>query len=218
MHLRLKNHPTFSILLQEEKPPFIITITITIIHGVFWTLKEEILAGSGLPPTVQLLQMLLPMIIMRSWVWYVLTHLLFILLFISLVTVFQINIAITTKSVLISRDYIYITTFLILISWRCWIIAIIHYYIMLAWMQLPDATPEQIKKAYYSCMKACHPDLSGNGTDSTNFCMFINDVYAVGCSPSIACAFWEISFFLCVASAVIIVSIINMVCRSAAGA
>ncbi|KAB5527550.1 hypothetical protein DKX38_021397 [Salix brachista] len=48
---------------------------------------------------------------------------------------------------------------------------------------LPDATPEQIKKAYYSCMKACHPDLSGNGTDSTNFCMFINDVYAVLSDP-----------------------------------
>ncbi|KAJ6319673.1 hypothetical protein OIU76_005283 [Salix suchowensis] len=48
---------------------------------------------------------------------------------------------------------------------------------------LPDATPEQIKKAYYSCMKECHPDLSGNGTDSTNFCMFINDVYAVLSDP-----------------------------------
>jgi DnaJ-class molecular chaperone len=56
-------------------------------------------------------------------------------------------------------------------------------------MQLPDATPEQIKKAYYSCMKACHPDLSDNDTDATNFCMFINEVYAVGCSSSIACAF-----------------------------
>jgi len=60
---------------------------------------------------------------------------------------------------------------------------------MLACMQLPDATPEQIKKAYYSCMKACHPDLSDNDTDATNFCMFINEVYAVGCSSSIACAF-----------------------------
>jgi hypothetical protein len=25
--------------------------------------------------------------------------------------------------------------------------------------QMPDATPEEINKAYYSCMKACHPDL-----------------------------------------------------------
>ncbi|KAJ1382848.1 DnaJ domain containing protein [Sesbania bispinosa] len=45
---------------------------------------------------------------------------------------------------------------------------------------LPDATPAQIKKAYYNCMKACHPDLSGNDPETTNFCMFINEVYAVG--------------------------------------
>ncbi|RWW31575.1 hypothetical protein BHE74_00029412 [Ensete ventricosum] len=44
---------------------------------------------------------------------------------------------------------------------------------------LPDATPRQIKKAYYNCMKACHPDLSGNDPDVNNFCMFINEVYAV---------------------------------------
>uniref|UniRef100_A0A7N0TIV5 Uncharacterized protein n=2 Tax=Kalanchoe fedtschenkoi TaxID=63787 RepID=A0A7N0TIV5_KALFE len=48
---------------------------------------------------------------------------------------------------------------------------------------LPDATPEQIKKAYYNCMKACHPDLSGNDADTTNFCMFINDVYEVLSDP-----------------------------------
>eukprot|EP00268_Persea_americana_P010608 TRINITY_DN1431_c1_g3_i3.p1 TRINITY_DN1431_c1_g3~~TRINITY_DN1431_c1_g3_i3.p1 ORF type:complete len:330 (+),score=53.87 TRINITY_DN1431_c1_g3_i3:422-1411(+) len=48
---------------------------------------------------------------------------------------------------------------------------------------LPDATPQQIKKAYYNCMKACHPDLSGNDTDTTNFCMFINEVYAVLSDP-----------------------------------
>ncbi|KAJ4729636.1 Chaperone DnaJ [Melia azedarach] len=48
---------------------------------------------------------------------------------------------------------------------------------------LPDATPEQIKKAYYNCMKACHPDLSGNDPETTNFCMFINEVYAVLCDP-----------------------------------
>ncbi|PIA33937.1 hypothetical protein AQUCO_03900060v1 [Aquilegia coerulea] len=48
---------------------------------------------------------------------------------------------------------------------------------------LPDATPEQIKKAYYNCMKACHPDLSGNDVDTTNFCMFINEVYTVLSDP-----------------------------------
>lgn len=44
---------------------------------------------------------------------------------------------------------------------------------------MPDATPEEIKKAYYSCMKACHPDLSGDNPEVTNFCMFINEVYTV---------------------------------------
>jgi curved DNA-binding protein CbpA len=44
---------------------------------------------------------------------------------------------------------------------------------------MPDATPEEIKKAYYGCMKECHPDLSGNDPDVTNFCMFINEVYSV---------------------------------------
>ncbi|EMS60360.1 Protein tumorous imaginal discs, mitochondrial [Triticum urartu] len=45
---------------------------------------------------------------------------------------------------------------------------------------MPDATSEEIKKAYYSCMKTCHPDLSGGDPDVTNFSMFINEVYTVG--------------------------------------
>ncbi|XP_008228978.1 PREDICTED: dnaJ homolog subfamily C member 4 [Prunus mume] len=48
---------------------------------------------------------------------------------------------------------------------------------------LPDATPAQIKKAYYNCMKACHPDLSGDDPETTNFCMFINEVYEVLSDP-----------------------------------
>ncbi|KAL4367726.1 hypothetical protein GQ457_05G009530 [Hibiscus cannabinus] len=48
---------------------------------------------------------------------------------------------------------------------------------------LPDATQEEIKKAYYNCMKACHPDLSGNDPETTNFCMFINEVYGVLSDP-----------------------------------
>ncbi|KAL5560285.1 hypothetical protein UlMin_036496 [Ulmus minor] len=40
---------------------------------------------------------------------------------------------------------------------------------------LPKASPEEIKKAYYNCMKSCHPNLSGNDPETTNFCMFINE-------------------------------------------
>ncbi|KAF6173325.1 hypothetical protein GIB67_027020 [Kingdonia uniflora] len=47
----------------------------------------------------------------------------------------------------------------------------------------PDATPTQIKKAYYSCMKECHPDLSGDDPETTNFCMFINEVYEILSDP-----------------------------------
>lgn len=59
----------------------------------------------------------------------------------------------------------------------------ISYLVNFSWSlccQLPDATPTQIKKAYYNCMKACHPDLSGDDPETTNFCMFINEVYEVG--------------------------------------
>lgn len=48
---------------------------------------------------------------------------------------------------------------------------------------LPDATPAEIKHAYYTCMKACHPDLSGNDAETTNFCMFVNEVYEVLSDP-----------------------------------
>ncbi|ONK68283.1 uncharacterized protein A4U43_C05F9640 [Asparagus officinalis] len=48
---------------------------------------------------------------------------------------------------------------------------------------MPDASPQQIKKAYYNCMKACHPDLSGDNPEITHFCMFINEVYEVLSDP-----------------------------------
>lgn len=57
---------------------------------------------------------------------------------------------------------------------------------------MPDATPEEIKKAYYGCMKECHPDLSGNNPDVTNFCMFINEVYSVLSDPAQRAVYDEI--------------------------
>ncbi|KAL2651990.1 hypothetical protein R1flu_020118 [Riccia fluitans] len=47
----------------------------------------------------------------------------------------------------------------------------------------PDATQEEIKKAYYTCMKACHPDLGGDDPSITNFCSFVNEVYEVLSDP-----------------------------------
>jgi ferredoxin len=47
----------------------------------------------------------------------------------------------------------------------------------------PDATPDEIKKAYYNCMKACHPDLSGNAPSVNEFCMFVNEIYEVLSDP-----------------------------------
>jgi len=61
--------------------------------------------------------------------------------------------------------------------------------LILACLQMPDATPKQIKKAYYNCMKSCHPDLSGNDPDMTNFCMFINEVYTVQSQEIKSCHF-----------------------------
>ncbi|XP_066366713.1 chaperone protein dnaJ C76, chloroplastic-like [Miscanthus floridulus] len=57
---------------------------------------------------------------------------------------------------------------------------------------MPDATPEEIKKAYYGCMKECHPDLSGNDPVVTNFCMFINEVYSVLSDPAQRAVYDEI--------------------------
>uniref|UniRef100_A0A0D6R8N4 J domain-containing protein n=1 Tax=Araucaria cunninghamii TaxID=56994 RepID=A0A0D6R8N4_ARACU len=47
----------------------------------------------------------------------------------------------------------------------------------------PNAMPAEIRKAYYNCMKACHPDLSGNDNETTNFCMFVNEVYEILSDP-----------------------------------
>jgi len=48
---------------------------------------------------------------------------------------------------------------------------------------MPDATTDEIKKAYYSCMKTCHPDLSGDDPNVTNFCVFVNEIYTVLTDP-----------------------------------
>lgn len=49
---------------------------------------------------------------------------------------------------------------------------------------LPDATSQEIRKAYHKCMKTCHPDLTGNNDPEVmDFCTFINDVYAVLSDP-----------------------------------
>ncbi|CAI5963988.1 unnamed protein product [Closterium sp. NIES-64] len=55
-----------------------------------------------------------------------------------------------------------------------------------------DATPEEIKRAYYACMKACHPDLSNNHPDSVTFCSFVNEVYEVLSDPEMRLVYDEI--------------------------
>lgn len=56
-------------------------------------------------------------------------------------------------------------------------------------------------------MKSCHPDLSGNDPETTNFCIFINEVYTVGsilnflnfklwgkcCWSFVLCFYWELT-------------------------
>lgn len=65
---------------------------------------------------------------------------------------------------------------------------------------MPDATTEEIKKAYYSCMKACHPDLSGDDPNVTSFCMFVNEVYAVLSDPVQRAAYDEIHGYMATAT------------------
>eukprot|EP00850_Spirogloea_muscicola_P009891 SM000056S18009 [mRNA] locus=s56:633813:641862:+ [translate_table: standard] len=57
----------------------------------------------------------------------------------------------------------------------------------------PDATPEEIKRAYYGCMKTCHPDLTGNHPENVEFCMFVNEVYEVLSDPDMRMVYDEIN-------------------------
>lgn len=69
--------------------------------------------------------------------------------------------------------------FFSLMSWLFFLWGCFHVCVVSFRLQTPDATADEIKKAYYSCMKTCHPDLSGNSSDSTDFCIFINEIYEV---------------------------------------
>lgn len=57
----------------------------------------------------------------------------------------------------------------------------------------PDATMAEVKKSYYSCMKACHPDLSGNNPENVAFCQFVNEVYEVLSDPEMRALYDEIN-------------------------
>jgi len=46
----------------------------------------------------------------------------------------------------------------------------------------PRADVKEIKLAYYSIMKDCHPDLSGD-EESTEFCMLLNEIYETLTDP-----------------------------------
>lgn len=59
----------------------------------------------------------------------------------------------------------------------------------------PEATPQEIKRAYHLCMKTCHPDLSGNNPESTDFCMFVNEIYEVLSDPEQRIVYDEINGF-----------------------
>ena len=52
-------------------------------------------------------------------------------------------------------------------------------------MQAPDASPQDIKKAYHRIMRACHPDVVGleeiedDEGSAEEVCVFVNDIYEV---------------------------------------
>ena len=44
-------------------------------------------------------------------------------------------------------------------------------------LQVPDAEGRDIKRAYYSIMRDCHPDQSGDNEEANEFCKMLNDIY-----------------------------------------
>jgi DnaJ-class molecular chaperone len=46
-------------------------------------------------------------------------------------------------------------------------------------LQSPDAEERDIKRAYYSIMRDCHPDQSGDNEEANEFCKMLNEIYEV---------------------------------------
>ena len=57
----------------------------------------------------------------------------------------------------------------------------------------PTASTTEIKRAYYSVMREFHPDVSNDDEDTTEFAVFLNDVYETLSDPERRAAYDEIA-------------------------